>query len=374
MGKNRKPVVLLLGPSLQAVSGIATHVIQLLNSRLANLFILIHFQAGSQGLIEKRATKLIRLALSPIRLALMIVRTRPVLVHINTALYLKAFWRDIIYAAISKTLGIRIIYQIHGGTLEEVCRSSPTLELLIRHCLRLPDVIVVITQKDKKALSAFVRQENIRKIVNAVDPNEYRNCRRQKFDKEVYVLGYMGQIECDKGLFEALEAVQLLREEMGFMNFHFVMAGSGSASQSIDQQIRLRNMGNYTRIVAPLFGEAKIDFWKNVDVFLFPTRHEEKLPYTLLESMASGTPMVASNRDEIKEVVQNGIHGIIVEPNPQELANALKYMLTNKKQLQKMSAHCVKRVLKYYSLDMLARQFASLYRSTIFSSSIENIQ
>ena len=65
----KRPVVLLLGPSREAISGVTTHLNGLLGSRLATRFDLVHFQVGSEGRAEGAIGKLVRLALSPFSLA-----------------------------------------------------------------------------------------------------------------------------------------------------------------------------------------------------------------------------------------------------------------------------------------------------------------
>lgn len=96
--------VLLLGPQLDAVSGVSTHLNQLFGSELRNDFGLSHFQVGSE-----------RLTFSPLRLAARIIRDRPDIVHINASLDHKSFPRDATYLAVAKTLGRQAIFQVHSG-------------------------------------------------------------------------------------------------------------------------------------------------------------------------------------------------------------------------------------------------------------------
>ncbi|HYY61090.1 MAG TPA: hypothetical protein VE756_06845, partial [Burkholderiales bacterium] len=88
----RRPVVVLLGPSRDAISGVTTHLNGLLGSRLATRFDLVHFQVGSEGRREGALGRLARLAASPFLLAATIVRTGAELLHINTSLNAKAYW------------------------------------------------------------------------------------------------------------------------------------------------------------------------------------------------------------------------------------------------------------------------------------------
>ena len=79
-------MVVLLGPSREAISGVTTHLNGLLGSRLVARFDLVHFQVGSEGRREGFFGRLARLAASPFLLAATLVRTGAELLHINTSL------------------------------------------------------------------------------------------------------------------------------------------------------------------------------------------------------------------------------------------------------------------------------------------------
>ena len=97
-------------------------------------------------------------------------------------------------------------------------------------------------------------------------------------------------------------------------------------------------------------------------LFVFPTFHQEGLPYSVLESLASGTPTITTRNDGIPDVVHEGVHGIFVEPhNPPMVATAVKTLLFDKARLKRMAAACVKRVREHYTIDRMAQRFANLY-------------
>src|SRR5205814_350927 len=82
----------------------------LLGSRLATRFDLVHFQVGSEGRRERLLGRLTRLGASPFLLAATIVRTGAQLLHINTSLNQKAYWRDLAYLLVGKLCGARVLY------------------------------------------------------------------------------------------------------------------------------------------------------------------------------------------------------------------------------------------------------------------------
>ena len=100
-----------------------------------------------------RLGRLARLAASPFTLALEILRRRPPVVHINTSLNLRAYWRDLAYLLVAKACGARVVYQVHGGALpERFCNGSRLAGAFLRATLGLPDAIVVLALAELEAL------------------------------------------------------------------------------------------------------------------------------------------------------------------------------------------------------------------------------
>src|SRR6185295_12816621 len=144
---DKRPVALLLGPQLDALSGVSTHLRLLLGSRLAEDFSLVHFQVGSEGRNERGAARMTRLRASPFRLAAAILGRGAAIVHLNTGLTPRAYWRDLLYMVVAKLCGARVLYQVHGGALPQAfageCRG---LAAFLRATLQMPEAIVVLAR------------------------------------------------------------------------------------------------------------------------------------------------------------------------------------------------------------------------------------
>jgi len=133
--------VLLLGPMRSAVSGVSTHLNQLFESALSDHFDLLQFQVGSEGHAQGRAGTLLRLVTGPLAFAACLIRWRPRIVHINTSLEPKSYWRDIAFLGVAKAMRRKVVYQVHGGALPaEFFAGKRLLTALLRAVLSWPDV------------------------------------------------------------------------------------------------------------------------------------------------------------------------------------------------------------------------------------------
>lgn len=357
--------VLLLGPSTAAVSGVSTHVRQIMASSIAVEFDLEHFQVGSEGRRETGMAKLLRFLLSPILLVAVIVSHRTEIVHINTSLNFKAFWRDFVYLLIVKLLARKGIYQVHGGTLDVFLHSNRLRQIAVRMALSLGDVVVVLSEAERIRYSRLVVGSVISLIPNAIKVTEYcpaisRNERSRKM-----VLIYLGRLDRKKGLFEALHAMHILRIERNINNVRMQLAGSGPAESELKERIAELNLAECVSLIGPLFGRDKIQFLQNADMLVFPSYHEG-LPYVILESMAAATPVLATPVGAIPEIIENGVHGVLVRPRDAvALADAIDTLIKDRRSLKRMSKACVERARVQYGMERLETQLKQLYWSVL---------
>ncbi len=89
------------------------------------------------------------------------------------------------------------------------------------------------------------------------------------------------------------------------------------------------------------------------DVCVLPTR-AEGVPWTLLEAMASGTPVVAAAVSGIPELVEDGVHGVLIPPDdPQALADAVRRLLANPDEAQRLGRAAREHVRTHWSADAM---------------------
>lgn len=357
----KPPVALVLGPHLEAVSGVSTHLNLLFASPLAGDFRLVHFQVGSEGRNEGPAARFLRLAASPLRLALEILARNALIVHINTSLNARAYWRDLAYLAVAKLCGARVVYQVHGGALPQAfCRGNRLLEAILRSALRLADAVVVLAQIELRSYRKFVPGLPVLALPNAIDDAPYAALGRSPGVAGAPLrLVYIGRLAREKGLLETLQGLKLA-------NAHGVLAqlaiaGSGPDEARLRQVAHGLGLAAEVAFIGPLFGEAKARLLAGADVLVLAS-HGEGLPYALLEAMAAGNAVIATRVGAIPDVVVDGVHGLFVPPhNPLAIARAIARLAGDRRLLDRMSAAARRRIAGSYSLERLGGDFRRLY-------------
>jgi glycosyltransferase involved in cell wall biosynthesis len=358
----RRPVALLTAPRLAALSGVSTHVDLLLASELALDFSLIHFEVGREGHDEGRLARALRLVVSPVRLGYQVLAHRAAIVHVNTALTLRAYWRDLMYMLVARLCRARVLYQVHGGPAPQAfCGGRPLAGVFVRATLRLADAIVVLSSADREAFCRFGVAARVLVLPNAIDCRPYDALVRGRATpaRPLRFL-YLGRLVREKGLYELIEGLRLARSQG--IEAELILAGEGPESAGLGEAAAARGL-EQVGFPGPVRGPDKIALLRWADVLALPS-YAEGLPYALLESMAAGVPAIASRVGAIPDVVVDGVNGLLVEPrSARAIAAAIRTLAEDRGALARMSEASRATITARYSIRRLAAQLRALYAS-----------
>ncbi|HML96709.1 MAG TPA: glycosyltransferase family 4 protein [Thermodesulfobacteriota bacterium] len=321
---------------------------------------MLHFQVGSEGRRESFVDRLLRYAVSPYQFWSFLRRNRPTIVHINTAMVPKAYWRDLAYVAVSKSVGSKVIYQVHGGSAPlEFFRARRLPTAFLKATLRMSDAIVLLSEIDRRDYLAFDPGLPLRVVPNAIEMVE-SSVRKTRRPEVPLRLVYIGRLVSAKGIFEVVEALALLRAEG--IDANMVFAGSGEDEQRLRARVNELGLDDRVEFRGVVSGRDKDALWEASDVFVFPS-HREGLPYALLESMAARTVPVVCPVGAIPEVMQDGREGLFVPPNdPVRLADAIRHLHENRAALDVLGEAGRSRVAARYTVNRLADAFEKIYQ------------
>ena len=136
---------------------------------------------------------------------------------------------------------------------------------------------------------------------------------------------FVGRHEPRKGLLDLLKAHRILRKT-GYEN-RLLVVGSGPQEREARRYVATRGL-QARRIPRPRQDAEKAQLFRTADVFASPATGGESFGIVLLEAMAAGAPIVASDIHGYKGVVRRGREGLLVPPHePKELAIAIARLL-----------------------------------------------
>ncbi|MFB3053135.1 MAG: glycosyltransferase family 4 protein, partial [Dehalococcoidia bacterium] len=173
---------------------------------------------------------------------------------------------------------------------------------------------------------------------------------------------FLGRLEKRKGLPYLLEAYAILKQEMPDIRL-IVVGGDGGMLPACERYIRHKGLTDivFTGYVA----EKELpSYYKTADVYCAPNTGAESLGIVLLEAMAAGTPIVASQIDGFADLLTDGQEGLLVPPrDAKALAAALKRLLSDAALREEMGKQGAK-TAQLYSWERVSAQVLEYYQAT----------
>jgi glycosyltransferase involved in cell wall biosynthesis len=169
----------------------------------------------------------------------------------------------------------------------------------------------------------------------------------------------MGRLQKKKGFDILIDSFEQVLNSLP--NSILLIAGADEGEESnLKRQIKRLNLEKNVFLVGAIEGQDKIDFLANADLFCLPS-HNENFGNVYVESLASGTPIVASRQTPWCDVEKFNC-GKWVENSIEETSNAMYQMLIEDK---KMMSHNSKKLAREYDWHNVAFEFKKLYESIL---------
>lgn len=132
-------------------------------------------------------------------------------------------------------------------------------------------------------------------------------------------IGVLGALVKAKGHCYLFEALSLLASEIGLEVF---IAGDGVLAKPLTSMVKRLHLTDTVQFLGHI--EDIQSFLDSVDIVVVPSIFEG-MPYSIIEAMAAGKPVIATTVGDIPDMVVHGVTGILVPPkDPKALASAIK--------------------------------------------------
>ena len=167
---------------------------------------------------------------------------------------------------------------------------------------------------------------------------------------------FIGSMVQRKGLSYLLEAIHLLNDE----DIELVICGRGFTDDRLldkykHKQITVKKNLSYNLLLQEMYSS---------DVFIFPTLCEG-FAHVILEAMATGLPVITTNRCCGPDIIEEGKHGFIVPANDsKELATRIAWAAANKEALYNMGQAAAEQSAEF-TWDQFRKKINEFYQSTI---------
>ncbi|MFB3888914.1 MAG: glycosyltransferase family 4 protein [Candidatus Bathyarchaeia archaeon] len=240
--------------------------------------------------------------------------------------------------------------------------TQKTLETVIRAC-KTADVIVVNSKYMRNSLVSLygVNQGKIEVIPNGVNLNMFSSCNSTVLLDGDPSLLFVGSLSNTKGLDILFEALTLLKSRMPKLKLHLIGMTYEGKLKTFQELVEEKGIADMVVFHGWMSHSRVTPYFKSADICIFPSRHEG-FGIALLEAMAAGTPVVASNIAIFRDILQDGRNGTLFESeNPVSLSDSI-CELYQSPEMGRRKAEAAQEAVKVYSWERVAENYISLYR------------
>lgn len=236
---------------------------------------------------------------------------------------------------------------IHGSRLRSALGTIEAFYWNNRKVYQNVDTFICCSAFMKKKMDSnpLFREKTVA-LMNFTDTVEAKSV-----EKKDYVL-YFGRYSEEKGLRTLIEVCKELP------NINFIFAGSGPLENQLEETKNIKNVGFQSgKELETLIREARFS--------VYPSEWYENCPFSIIESLMYGTPVLAADIGGIPELVVNGVNGELFESgNKAALKTHVLQLWQDKRKTEMYSSNCVKTnindVEQYYNKLMVFYRFSTV--------------
>jgi glycosyltransferase involved in cell wall biosynthesis len=307
----------------------------------------------------RRPLSLWRDVLGLLELLALLHRERPHIVHVNSA---KAGALGRLAAWLAR-VPIRI-YTVHGWAFRAHHGLASLVYLWAERALRpLTTVTVCVAESERRAgLAAHTCDERTTVVIrNGVEPAAVQSAGGRPGRPRLLTVG---RLQAPKDAVTLIRALAALRERP----FEAVVVGDGPDRPAVEEEIRVLGLEPAVELAGDR--DDVPDLLASADLFVLSSR-SEGLPLSILEAMAAGLPVVASNVGGVPEAVVDGDTGLLVPPSdPQSLATAIGRLLDDPALRRRLGEAGRMRVAEHFDLAAVHQAHLDLYRRALARSGL----
>lgn len=206
-------------------------------------------------------------------------------------------------------------------------------------------------------------------IENGIDLDKYKTVKYDEFEekfhlgKEDVVILSIARVTWYKGYEYALKAIHKIMKATN-KPIKYIIVGSIDEQNyycNLRKQVEKLGLKNGAKFTGFLSHDMKLQALSRADIFLAPSLHEG-FGLVILEAMALGKPIIASNCEGFRCIIDNTRTGILVKPaSPEEIANAILLLLSNPNLKKKLSENA-KRAVSSYDWRAVVEKYERLYK------------
>jgi len=254
----------------------------------------------------------------------------------------------------------KIIFTAHGWIFnEDLSLFKKTLyKILEKFTAKFKTNIICLSEfeKNNTIKNKIASADKISIIHNGQEQINFlsREQAREKLNiaKNTIAIGSIGNLYKNKGYEYLIKAIK----KMQIADCRLQIIGNGPERDNLELRI---NTAKNIKLSGNI--ENASQYLQAFDIYVCSSI-KEGMPYTILEAMQAGLPIVSTNVGAIPEMITNNKHGLLVEPkNSKALAEKIQYLIDNPDVAKHLGENAKEKV-REFSLEKMIEKTEKLYK------------
>jgi len=248
-------------------------------------------------------------------------------------------------------------------------KAISVVELLL---IKKVDALITVSEIQVDYFKEWVRSKvKISVVMNCKDPNDFKTSKKEIRELKVkfgienhFIILYDGWLIPGNGLEELFSAIEKLDGQIRDMMA--VICGDGYAEEEFKKMVKEKNIENYVKFVGKIQSKDIPLFVNTCDIMYLVYNSINKYaffrtPVRLFEAIIAGKPIIASNFGIVKQIVEKGGIGLLVNPEEiDELCRALLRLRYDNKLRERLTERA-KSMSDTYNWLLMEKKLLHLY-------------
>ena len=182
---------------------------------------------------------------------------------------------------------------------------------------------------------------------------------------------FLSRVERVKGVFELMDAFRSLKEIDA--RYTLTIAGTGPHLEELQAYVRDLSLED-VRFSGYVSGDSKAACYRSAGMFCFPSIHGEGMPNAVLEAMAAGLPIIASDVGGLKDFLADGVTGCVLKDedrsnaggfDPQRIAAAIAALVEDRERWLMTSGYNREFARRHFAAPVVASRLQRIYEAVV---------
>jgi glycosyltransferase involved in cell wall biosynthesis len=265
-----------------------------------------------------------------------------------------AFPEAVATSWLAKLFKARFFFKVHGSDINQLAKDPARAKQIKQASQNALGILSVSQALANEMQLLGIEPSKVSVIYNGVDHQKFGG----ESDKPIaqdYIL-YVGNLKPDKGVVELYQGFASIAER--HPQLKLVYAGTGAKRAAIEQQAQVDGLAERVTFLGSV-AHAELPAWiGNAELLALPS-YAEGVPNVVLEAMAAGTPVLATEVGGIPEVMDTNSCGVLIPPQSSSaVAEGLELLLEKQWDKQAIKQHASK-----FSWSLNQQQFLSMLKN-----------